>query len=124
MDRRTLNSVLAEAKTLVHFVSQGYDVFTQTSGKAPFDLVIHKERRTERVEVKSTATRNRARTGWVVQLKKVRHNRNVNNIVPFDKTLSDVLAIYIAPIDRVVVLETARIETRTAITIMDRDLEE
>lgn len=60
MTRQRMNStklsIIGEAKVLERLVFYGFDVFTQFSGKEPFDLVAHKFGKLYRISVKSTSS--------------------------------------------------------------------
>jgi len=107
---------IGELKSAAHFAAQGYFVFMDTSGKAPFDLVVYKDR-LQRVQVKSTRTKTPEDTGWIVTLKSHRPNRSGTKRIPFDNTTCDLLCVYIEPEDRVVVLESATIKSRYGLVV-------
>lgn len=115
---------LGESKAISEFIRDGFDVFTQFSGKAPFDLVICRDGILQRVEVKTTKTRTPYDTGWRIQLRKIRSNLSETKIHKFDKNQSDLLAVYIAPLDRVVILNSNEITVSSALTILDEHLGE
>ena len=66
-------SILGEAKVLVEFVNRGYDIFTQFSGKEPFDLAVHKNGEIYRVNIKSTSYKRKY--SYEVPLKRTRSNK-------------------------------------------------
>lgn len=113
---------LGKAKVVTRLIELGYDVFLEFDGKSPFDLVIHKNDVLERVEVKYTGTRNKANTGWKVQLKKVRPNRTRNKIINFDKTKLEKLVVFIEPLNLVVLFESKDINVTCELCILDKDL--
>jgi len=115
-------SLLGEAKAITCFIENGYDVFTQFSGKSSFDFVAYKNDKLYRVEVKTTTRRSRADTGWEVQLKRVRPNRTGNNIAIFDNASCDFLCIYIQPIDKIYIIESCNVKATSALTLLDSDL--
>ena len=113
---------IAKFKAATYFMELGYDVFMEMDGKSPFDLVLHKEGKLERVEVKSTRRRSKYETGWEVQIKKVRPNRTRNNIKPFDNSECDKLVIYVVPLDEILVYEAQDIKVKNTLTILDKDI--
>lgn len=113
---------LGEIKAASHFMHRGYQVF-YCLGKGSFDLVVTEDgTKLERVEVKCTKTRTKTDTGWVVQIKSLRPNRSKTTIKRFDSTRSDLLVVFIEPIDRIVVFKSSDIKTTCALTILDTDL--
>ncbi len=114
--------ILGESRVIVELIKQDYDVFTQFSGKSPFDIVAYKDDVLYRVEVKSSACRSRSDTGWEVQLKRIRPNRSGNTIHKFDNSSCDILAIYIEPIDKVLLLNASEISNKSMLTILDKSL--
>jgi len=63
MDDRTRNSTLGEAQIICEFLKQGYDVFMQFGGKCAIDMIVQKNGKLLRVEVKSTKSRSSYDTG-------------------------------------------------------------
>ncbi len=99
------NGALGEAAVLKELIKQGYTVFTQFDGKSPFDLVAYKDNVLYRVSVKS-ATIQKGK-GYDVELRQRGKDRSKD----FDKSAADILAVYIVPEDKVVLLETSSIES-------------
>lgn len=110
------DGILAEAKVMTWFLERDYDVFNQFGGKAPFDLVVHKDDILSRVSVKSTSSRTNSGR-WLVQIGRVRSNRNGNTIYKFSPNEQDILAVYILPEDRVVIIDAKTITTGRMLTI-------
>lgn len=113
---------LGKAKVICKFIEENFDVFTELDGKSPFDLVVHKENVLFRVEIKTTETRNKANTGWSIQIKKVRPNKTGNKITNFSPEQCDILAIYIKPIDTVVLINSSDIKVKTELLIFDKQI--
>jgi len=114
---------LGKIRVISRLVETGHDVFMEIDGKSPFDLVAHKNGKLYRVEVKSTSRRTKFDTGWEVQLKRVRSNRTSNKIINFSKDQCDILAVYIEPIDLVLLIDSCEITAKTAMAVLDKDLE-
>ena len=110
------DGILAEAKVMTWFLEREYDVFNQFGGKAPFDLVAHKDNILSRVSIKSTSVRTKSGK-WAVQIGRVRPNRTGNTIHKFDSSEADILAVYIVPEDRVIIIDTKTITTGRELTI-------
>ncbi len=106
-------------KVAAYLIEKGYDVFIELDGKSPFDLVAHKDGILERVEVKTTKTRSKSNSGWEVQIKSIRPNRTKNRIVGFDNTKSDILCVYIQPIDKILLYKSCNIKNSIKFIIHD-----
>ncbi len=119
MDSRTRLGSLGEAKVIAKFVEHGFDVFTQFSGKAPFDLVAYQDGCLLRVQVKGTASKTRYGV-YQVQLKAIRANRTRNVIHYFEPSECDVLAIYIEPLDTICFLRADEIGARGQLNLRER----
>lgn len=124
MDQKSKISALGESLVIAEFIRRDYDVFTQFSGKEPFDMAVHKEGKLYRVEVKSTSNRTKEDRGWKVQLRKSRSNLTETKINKFDPNSCDILAVFIEPVNKIVILESSNITVRSELTILDKQLEE
>jgi hypothetical protein len=111
---------LGEAAIIAHFVEQGFDIYCPIFGNASCDLVVGSGGRVFRVEVKTTAY-ERYPGKYEVQLKSVRHNTTETHIKKFDASNSDLLAIYIVPLKKVVILESEQYNGRTTVTLEGTD---
>lgn len=100
MDRKTYMSSVSEAKIVADFAVKGFDIFTQSNGKSPFDLVVHKDGKVLRVQVKSCGKLDK-KGRFHVQLRSVRHNKTENKIIKFDPNSCDILAIYLFGPDKI-----------------------
>lgn len=101
MDDKSRITGLSQARVVSELFRQSFDVFTEFSGKSPFDLIAHKDGKLYRVQVKSTSAKKNKYGSWSIQLKKVRANKTENKIHLFDHTSCDILAVYIEEIDTV-----------------------
>lgn len=116
------SGALGELATMKHFLGLGFEVYAAVTDSSTYDAVLAKNGRLYKVEVKTTAARNRQNTGWVVQIKSVRSNKTQNRIVEFDNTKVDYLAVYISPIDKVVVYEATSMKQKNSVSILDADI--
>lgn len=116
MQLKDQNGILGEAAAIKHFIQNGYEIFTQFSGKAPFDFVAYLDNELYRVSVKSTTVRSPSGR-WVVQIRRKRHNRTGNMSFAFDNTSCDLVAVYIVPEDRVIIIDSTMIKTGTVLLI-------
>ncbi|MCA1841497.1 MAG: hypothetical protein LC723_14490 [Actinobacteria bacterium] len=104
-----------EAKIVAHLVVNGYEVYSPLFGNTSCDLIVLKDSKIYRVECKTTAfTRESGR--YEVQLRSVRHNKTKNTVHKFDASKSDLLAIYIAPEDRVIILNSIDYDGRSTVS--------
>jgi hypothetical protein len=118
MDNKTKLGSLSELKVAARLTELDYHVFTQTSGKAPFDLIAYKDGVIFRISVKGTSVIDKYGS-YVVQIGSVRSNKTANNIVKFDFSTCDILAIYIQSNDKVCFIKSDRINAGRAICIRD-----
>lgn len=107
---------IGEAAIINEFVKQGYDVYMPIFGNADFDMVVAKDSVTSRVEVKTSAY-EKTPGKYEVQLRSVRPNRTTNTVKKFDGTKSDILAVYIVPTSRVVLLNSVDYHGRTSVNL-------
>jgi len=114
------NGILGEAKVLTYFVENGYNVYTPFDGHSPFDLVVYKDNVLQRVSVKSTQKRSYRR--WSVSVgQKYRNTKDgiVKHVcTKFDNTSCDLVAIYIIPEDRIVIIDAKTIGAVTTYSII------
>lgn len=106
---------LGEAKVSAYLVEQGWYVFVDISGKCPVDLIAWKDGETKRIQVKSTSYQQYG--SWTAQIKSVRPNRTGNGIKQYDNAVSDWLAVYIVPEDKVVILESSEITAKNSLAV-------
>lgn len=118
MDNKTWLGSLGESKVAAELSRHRFHVFTQTTGKAPFDLVAYKDGYLYRINVKTTQRLGKWGS-WEVQLKSIRSNRTKSRIVPFDPQSCDVVAVYIEPIDKVCFLQIFEFSGRNTITLRE-----
>lgn len=113
------NGALGELAAMKHFLSLGYEVYAAVTDSSTYDMLLAKAGSILRVEVKTTSARNTVNTGWQAQIKSVRSNKTQNRIVSFDPSKIDLLAIYIAPLDRIFTIEAKSVTQKAQITILD-----
>jgi hypothetical protein len=118
MDDKTRLGALAESRVTAELLRNRWWVFASTSGKAPFDLVAARGAQLLRVEVKGCATRQRS-GGFAVSLRSVRPNRSGNVVRFLTPETSDVVAIYLEPIDTVCFVPTVELAGRTTLTLFE-----
>ena len=116
MDNKTYLGSLGEAKVISKLTEEKFHIFSQITGKAPFDLIAVKENLLFRVSVKSVEKSDKY-NNYVVQLKSVRSNRHTNKIINFDNTSCDLLCVYIVDLDKVVILDAKQITAKSALSL-------
>ena len=117
MDRKTKGR-LGEAKVLTHFVAEGFEVYVPFTDNSVHDLIVSKDGVVQTVSVKYTSTPSRKGTGWRVHLRQQSPLYGGGMAVRrFDPTAVDLLAVYISPLDQVVVVPSSSIrgETETVV---------
>lgn len=119
MDDKTWLGALAEAKVTASLLHHRWEVFTPVTGKAPFDLIAVRGLQLRKVEVKGCGTR-RPNGGFAVHLRSIRPNRSGNTIRFLDPAVSDVVAVYLEPIDRTCFFRTAELAGRSTITVHEQ----
>ena len=112
MDRKTKGR-LAEVKVLSYLIENNYEPFLPFSDNTKLDLIAVKDGKLNRVSVKYTATMA-SKTTWRVVLTQVsRRNKGTVQVDKFDSSEFDLLAVYIGPLDKVVLVD-AKSFTNTA----------
>lgn len=95
MDSKTSSHILGESIAKLYFELNNYFVYTNSSGKAEFDLLLSKDGNLFSVEVKTVSVEKTSTKGsfFEVQLKSVRSNKTSNSINKFDNSFVDYLAV-------------------------------
>lgn len=100
---------------MAELVRQGYEVFAPMFGNTYCDLVVCKDKVLKRVEVKSVSYKEGP--SYRVQLAQVRPNRTENVKKKFDSSNSDILAVYIVPENRVVLLHSSEHNGKSSVAV-------
>lgn len=111
MNYKNRDGAIAEAKALVYLMEQGYTVFTQFDGHAPFDIAAYFKNELGyhflRVSVKSTAQEtNNAYSVTIAQ-----------NGKPFDPESCDLLLVYITSLGTFVEFQCKNITNLKTLSI-------
>lgn len=107
---------LGEANVAAHFTTLGYDVFLPVFSYPECDMIIAKDGIFKKVEVKTTSSTTKG-GNFLVSLRRIRNNSRHYTIHKYDGSCADILAVYIMPERRVVLLESKDFNGRTAVTI-------
>ena len=101
-----------EAKVLSYFINEGYTVYLPFGTAAKNDMIIEKNNEIKRVSVKTSNTKYK--TGkYRVRIRQGKLNKQI----PFDNKSTDILAIYIIPEDRVVLMNSNDIKSGFELSI-------
>lgn len=107
---------LGEASAVKYFIENEYEVFHPMFGNTSCDLVVIKDGIIQRVEVK--ATRAIAPSGsYKVMLRSTRYNKTEQIGRVFDASKSEILAVYIVPLDKIVILNSRDYDGRMTVSI-------
>ena len=119
MDNKTNSHIVGESLAKLYFELQGYFVYTNSSGKAEFDLVLSKDGLLYSAEVKTVSVEKTSIKGtyFDVQLKSVRSNTTENTIHNFDNSFIDYLCIVNITNNTILVLEASGIKVHGSIRI-------
>lgn len=110
---RQSQGLAGQLAVMKKLVEKGYSIFIPAGDHCPFDLISYKNDKLTRISVKSTSS-NRGGKSWVVDLRQQSGGRPKKL---FDKSTSDVVAVYITPEDRVKFFLTNEITNTTNISI-------
>ena len=119
MDNKTKAHLLGETIAKLYFESNDYYVYTNSSGKSEYDLVLSKDNILYAVEVKTTTTMRNGKAE--VQLKAVRSNKNGNVIKNFDNSILDFLVIVDIINYKILVLNAEDITVKCQLTVYEKD---
>lgn len=112
---------IGELATQLEFAKLQYEVYTPAVDNAKYDMVVASpDGKLLKVEVKSTqCTRN---GNWIVALRKTRHNKTTTTVTDFSNDVVDILAVYIVPLEEVILLEAKKITQKTTLTVCGKTL--
>ncbi len=120
MDNSTWMNNLSEAKVLAKFAENRMHVFTQTTGKAPVDMILLEKNNLYKISVKSTGSlKNKDTTSYLIELRRIRTNKHKNVIYNFDNKVCDILAVYINELDKICFIPANLIKTKGQIALRE-----
>ncbi len=115
MNRKLIGN-LGEAKTLAYFVENDYQVYLPFQENGEYDLIVIKDGKIQTVSVKSTSVKSGR--GYSVSLRTVSRRKDNQIVVKkFNNTNIDLLAVYIQPEDRVVIINGLDIKATNSIVV-------
>lgn len=118
LDRKT-KGMLGEAAAVKHFVKEGYEVFLPFADNGEIDFVVRKNGQLQTVSVKATSSY------WTVKsTQQIRYRVNLRttsrSAVGYSEKLfkgADLLAVYILPLDKLVVLDGSSLVGRSEVSV-------
>lgn len=116
MDRKTKGR-LAEAKVITYLIENEYEVYLPFSNNSKYDLICYKDGVIKRVSVKFTSVKKLSGS-WVVEMRQISRRNNHINIDKFDSSEYDLIAVYISPKNKVVLVNATK-ATKLALYIKD-----
>ncbi len=108
---------IGELLVNLKFLEQGYSVYRPEQENSTYDLIVEKDNKIYRVEVKTTTQESKNKKNWVVGLRGIRPNRTGNNIKKFNRNNIDILAICVLPTKEVYLLDTKELQTKSQLQI-------
>jgi Holliday junction resolvase len=111
MDRKTKGR-LAEAKVLSFLIENGYEVYLPFSNNSKYDVIAYKDGVVKRISIKFTSTRKPSGT-WTVEMRQIFRGNNKITIHKFDRNEFDIVAVYIGPEDKIVLIDAADVRPRS-----------
>jgi hypothetical protein len=123
MDNKTWACSVSQAAVATFFAKHRAFVFTDPTGKAPFDMAVYKNGILRRVSVKSVLAPTDSdggrgcATSYSVQLRCTRYSRSKIRTTNFSDADCDILATYVVPTDQVALFWSKDMVGRTAIDL-------
>lgn len=112
--------VLGEAKVIARLVELEYGVFLPLSGHAPFDIIAVSKHNNQPIRVSCKACYNANKNGsFEFSLRQITPNAKGCNIKLFDSSVCDLIACYIAQLDKVCFVNVKEIESTSTIAFRE-----
>lgn len=108
---------LAETKVLSFLIEKGFEVYLPFSNNSKYDVLAIKDGVLKRISVKYTSVQRKSGT-WVVEMRQIYRGNHIVNVDKFDYHQYDVIAVYIGPRDKVVLVDAAK-STRLALYLKE-----
>lgn len=109
MDRKTKGR-LAEAKVITYLIENGHEVYLPFSNNSKYDLICYKDGAIKRVSVKFTSVKKKSGT-WKVEMRQIFRGNKIINVNKFDSKEYDLIAVYIGPKDKVILVNADKATT-------------
>lgn len=98
MRQHFVTGLIGETEVALHYMRQGWEVYWPFSGSSSLDMICTKGRRVKRVQVKTSGTKRNG--SWMVSVRGL------------DRTLNDVLVVYLTKENRVVEIKMKDVPLR------------
>lgn len=106
-----LKGNIGEAKALQYYIENGYEVYLPFGTATKCDMVVVKDNKSQRVSVKTCGSK--VNGSYVVRIRQGKLNKQE----PFDKEASDILFVYIVPLDKVFIFDSKTITQKFELRI-------
>lgn len=106
MDRKTKGR-LAESKVVSYLLENGYGAYLPFSNNSKYDVIAVKDGKLKRISTKYTSVQKHSGS-WKVEMRQIYRGKNIINVDKFDQNTCDLIAVYIGPLDKVVLVEAAK----------------
>lgn len=110
MDRKTKGR-LAEAKVISYLIENEYEVYVPFSNNSKYDVIAIKDGVVKKISVKFTSVKKNSET-WEIEMRQIFRGNGKININKFDNTQYDLVAVYIGPKDKVVLVDATKAKKR------------
>jgi hypothetical protein len=111
MNRKTKGR-LAEAKVFAYLIEHEYEVYLPFSNNSKYDAIAIKEGILKRISIKFSSVKKPSGS-WIVEMRQIYRGNNVINIDKFENSTCDLIAVYLGPIDKVVIVEASMANGRS-----------
>lgn len=115
--------LLAEAKVLAYLIEKDIEPYLPFADNGPVDILGIQNTRVLKISVKSTNKKSKYNS-WTVELRTVSRRKESICIKEFDNSKCDILAVYIQPLDRVILLDAQKIKSKSGLSIMELERDE
>lgn len=107
-----LKGNIGEANALKYFITNGYEVYLPFGTASKCDMVVIKENTISRVSIKTTSKFIRGKYRVKISQGKL------NKVEPFDKNSSDLLFVYVLPLDKCIIYDSKSIVPKFELTVL------
>lgn len=98
-------------------IEQGYEVYLPFSNNSKYDVLAIKDGVIKRISIKYTSTKQNTAT-WKIEMRQIYRGNGSIKINKFNSDQFDIIAVYIAPKDKVVLIDATK-ATKLALYIRD-----
>jgi len=111
MDRK-IKGRLAEAKVIAYLIENGYEVYVPFSNNSKYDVIAFKDGMIKKISTKFTSAKRKSGS-WAVEMRQISRRNKSINIDKFDNKQYDLVAVYIGPKDKVILIDAMKVKTRS-----------